>query len=154
MLRSLSTSRAVCVVIVALALAPVAGCGTKARAVVKGKVTFGGAPLKAGEVTFFTSDHRVGTAPIVDGKYEMKDAPVGDVKITVTIPPPSPVGAVGVARPKELGGMPTDMIPEAGDKTAGGKATPIPEKYKDVKTTDLTYTVEKGEHEYDIPLKP
>ena len=29
---------------------------------------------------------------------------------------------------------------------------PIPEKYASVETSGLTYTVEKGEHTYDITL--
>jgi hypothetical protein len=141
-----------------LTTALAAGCGgKKARAVVRGKVTFGGAPLRMGTVSFFTTDNRVGSAEIVDGKYEMKDAPVGDVKITVAIPPPTPQNPglrAGVPRPKELGGMPSEMVPEGDSTHPSGRATPIPERYKDFATTDLTYTVEMGEHEHDITLKP
>ncbi len=84
----------------------------------------------------------------------MKDAPVGDVKVTVTTPPLTRSTARPVPRPKDIAGMPTEMLPPDDEKESGSKSLPVPDKYKDVKTTDLTYTVEKGEHEYDIPLKP
>jgi hypothetical protein len=133
------------------------GGGKKPRAVVKGKVTFGGSPVGKAQISFYAADDpaSVGTAEVVDGKYEVKDAPIGDVKITVV----SAMTAIGSrmpqpAKPKEVGGMPSEMAPEGDAKHPAGKATPIPDKYKDFTTTDLTFTVEKGEHEHNITLKP
>jgi hypothetical protein len=140
-----------------VALAAGCGGGTTPRAVVKGKVTFGAGPVSKGQISFFSvSDPAsVGTGEIVDGNYEVKDAPVGEVKITVV----SAMTAIGagmrpVPRPKDVGGMPSDMAPEDDAKHPGGRGTPVPDKYKDFATTDLTYTVQRGEQEHNIPLKP
>jgi hypothetical protein len=146
--------------LLALALVVLAsGCnaGRKPRAVVKGKVTFGSGVVNKGQISFYSASDpaSVGTAEIVDGKYEVKDAPIGECKITVV----SAMTAIGanmrpVPKPKDVGGMPGDMAQEAPEKHPGGRPTPIPDKYKDFATTDLTYTVESGEHEYNFTLKP
>jgi hypothetical protein len=159
-LATLWTSRVVRIGLFSLALiALAAGCsaGKKPRAVVKGKVTWGASPLSKGQISFFSASDpaSVGTGEIVDGKYEVKDAPIGEVKITVI----SATTAIGAKmrlppRPKELGGMPSEMTPDGEDKHSGGGGIPVPDKYKDYKTTDLTFTVEKGENEYNATLKP
>src|SRR5262245_8778302 len=73
------------------------GCGPnyKARGTVKGKVTRAGRNLNSGNVMFYGKDNLTGSAAIDhEGNYVMKDAPLGDVKITVTVPklPPQGVG--------------------------------------------------------------
>src|SRR5262245_6990748 len=71
------------------------GCGPnyKARATVKGKVTFGGKALTVGSVMFHGKDNLTGSATIdKDGNFVMNDAPIGEVKITVTVPKPPPGG--------------------------------------------------------------
>jgi hypothetical protein len=155
-------SRVVHIGFFSLALIALAGgcaAGKKPRAVVKGNVTWGAGPLSRGQISFFSANDpaSVGTAEIVDGKYEVKDAPVGDVKITV-VSASSAIGA-GIRpapMPKDMAGMPADMIPEGAEKPGktGGRGIPVPDKYKDYKTTDLTFTVQRGENEYNIPLKP
>ncbi len=143
----------------AVLIALASGCGgggKKPRAVVKGQVTFGDAPVSKGSISFFSVDDpaSVGSGEILDGKYEVKDAPIGEVKITVV----SAASTIGIGMrppdpPKGVGGMPANMAPKEEDKKPV-RWMPLPEKYKDVTTTDLTYKVEKGEHEYNIPLKP
>ncbi len=133
-----------------------AGCGPdyKARAVVRGKVSFGSGAVNAGTVSFVSSDNRTGSAEIVKGKYEMNDAPIGDVKIIITIPP-NYIGGIKLnKRPENIQGMPSDMGGDESNKGAPGKATPVPDKYTKVETTPLTYTVIKGEQEYDIKMTP
>src|SRR5262245_51037409 len=76
------------------------GCGPnyKARAKVTGKVTFAGKPLTAGTVMFFGKDNLTGSATIdKHGMYAMNDAPIGEVKITVTVPRP-PEGGLGMMK--------------------------------------------------------
>ena len=141
-----------------------AGCGPnyKARATVKGKVTFANKTLTTGSVTFFGKDNITGSASIdKNGYYVMNDAPLGDVKITVSVPaqpmgglarggpspikPPKDSGSVNPDNPAQrisiMGAMPTNVVP-------------IPDKYANVETSDLTYTVQKGEQTYDINLTP
>jgi len=131
------------------------GCGPNyARGTVKGKVTFGNKSLTAGSVMFYGKDNVTGVATIgTDGTYVMNDAPLGEVKITVTVPklPPggmkhlkdAPVGPVmpGDTTPPTAGKIPTHVVP-------------IPEKYSKVETSGLTYVVKKGEQEHDLPLTP
>jgi hypothetical protein len=141
------------------------GCGPnyKARATVKGKVTFGNKTLTSGTVMFYGKQNLTGQASIdKNGNYEMKDAPIGDVKVTVTVqkPPEGGIGrmkmgpAVGAVKDSKsvapdgsgrsisiMGEMPTEVVL-------------IPEKYSQPDTSGLTYKVEKGEHVHNILLTP
>jgi len=112
---------------------------------------------------FITDDNRSGSTVIDQkGNYVMTDAPVGDVKITVTVPklggmaamrggkpgpPKSPVGEMKDPNNSEQGSTPQPAMDPS-------KIVPIPDKYSDVKTSGLTYKVEKGEQTHDIPLTP
>jgi hypothetical protein len=142
-----------------------AGCtpGYKSRGTVKGQVTIGGKPLYAGTVTFTTADNRGGSATIdQSGNYVMGDAPVGDVKVTVTVPKVG--GMVGMMGGKA--GPPKSPAGEMKDPNNPGqsgtpqpaidpkKIVPIPDKYASADTSGLTYKVEKGEQTFDIKLTP
>jgi hypothetical protein len=141
------------------------GCGPnyKARATVKGKVTFAGKALTIGNVTFHGKDNLMGSASIdKDGNYVMNDAPLGEVTITVTVPPPPP-GGIGMFKrgPAAKTGKDAKSVdPEGSGKTISvmgampSQVVSISEKYASVETSGLTYTVEKGEHTHDIPLTP
>jgi len=149
--------------LLALAVAAAEGCA-KPKAVVNGKVLLAnGQPVTAGTVSFWGSDNRVGSAPIgSDGSYSVPDAPVGDVKITLSTPPPRMVMGDKGGMPKApgdiAGGMPTDKVPEgmSGGALKPQNVVPIPDKYKDVATTPLTWTVAKSEEpqQHDIVLEP
>jgi hypothetical protein len=145
-----------------IVLITVAGCGagTSAKAKVKGRVKFFDKYLNAGTVAFLSKNGQIGSANLdSDGNYEMSDAPVGDVKITVKVPIP-PLGPVGKAA-KAPPGVPP-MRPPGGD--GGIASTPpsidprkivqIPGKYGDADKSGLTYTVEKGEQTHNITLSP
>lgn len=148
-----------------VALVFVAGCGPdhKARAKVKGKVKFFDKYLTAGTVAFTTKDGRVGAANIdFEGNYEMADAPIGEVTITVMVPkqPKGPKsGKAGPVQPPP--GLPPMQGPGSGEIGKGDtpsidftKIVSIPPKYESVDTSGLKYTVEKGEHVHDITLTP
>jgi hypothetical protein len=69
-----------------LALFSLPGCGKK-RAVVKGKITWNNQPLKMGTIAFIAANNLTGSSQITNGTYTVNDAPVGDVKIVITMPP-------------------------------------------------------------------
>jgi hypothetical protein len=79
-----------------LALAGAAGCGSSSdKAHLKGKVTVNGQPLPAdaiGTVTFQTTkpgQGKMASAPIENGAYEVLEAPVGPLKVLITVQQPS-----------------------------------------------------------------
>jgi hypothetical protein len=139
------------------------GCGPnyKARATVKGMVTFAGKNLTTGSVMFHGQHNLTGSATIdKNGNYICNDAPLGDVTITVSVPK-VPDGGIGRIMPPGMKDKSTKSV----DPSGSGKSisimgdmpsnvVPIPEKYADVKTSGLTYTVKRGENTYDIPLTP
>lgn len=145
------------------------GCGPnyKARATVKGKVTFGGKALTVGSIMFHGKNNLTGGATIdKDGNYVMNDAPIGDVTITVTVPK-QPQG--GIARMKigpgagpggKDGKDSKSVDPTDSSKTISimsampTNVVAIPEKFGEVATSGLTYTVVKGEQTHDIVMKP
>jgi hypothetical protein len=138
------------------------GCGAKERAVVKGKVTIGTKTLTAGNVIFWGADNMTATA-VIDkhGNYAMNDAPVGEVKITVTVPPIPPGGLEKVQNMMKHPGLKgiKSVDPESGKSISivgdmPATIVPIPDRYGNVSTSNLTYTVQRGEQSYDIPLSP
>lgn len=145
-----------------------AGCGPdyKARATVKGTVSFAGKNLTAGTVMFHGKNNLSGSATIdKNGNYKMNDAPLGEVKVTVFVPKMPPGGTKRMKmlggdkkKSKELKEM-KSVDPETGKSIAimgdmPDNILPIPDRFASVETSGLTYTVQKGEHTFDIPLKP
>jgi hypothetical protein len=138
------------------------GCGPdfKSRGVVKGKVTKGKKPLTTGTVMFYRKDGVTASASIdPDGNYEMKDAPVGECKVTVVVNA-LPMDPTVRARLKG-GGMkmpegPHDPSKAGPDLPSGPKVpkevVPIDPKYSNIETSGLSFTVQKGEQTYDIDL--
>jgi hypothetical protein len=141
------------------------GCGPdyKARATVKGKVTFAGKNLTVGNVMFYGNNNVTGSASIdKNGNYFMSDAPLGDVKITVSVPPEPPGGW---ARFKMGPAFKDAKETKSVDPEGSGRSisivgeipthvVPIPPKYANVETSGLTFRVERGEQTHDINLKP
>ncbi len=130
---------------------PLAACGGKKTGVVTGKVTFKEKPLNAGSVVFYGEDGRVDSGNIdSDGSYRINRAPVGNVTVTVTVPPDV------AARPPTK--APGDRArPHPGDKEkpppSEVKAVQIPKKYSDKKSSGLLFTVTTGEQTIPIELK-
>lgn len=138
------------------------GCGPdyKSRGVVKGKVTSGKRALTTGSVMFINKDGVSASAGIdPDGNYEMKDAPVGECKVTVTVTelPMDPM-----VRARLMGKGPKmpegPKNPESADSPAPPLAkipkevVPIDPKYSKPETSGLSFTVKKGEQTYNIEL--
>jgi hypothetical protein len=159
---SLARYRNLATIIVLLAVAA-SGCGPneKARAKVKGRVKFFDKYLTAGTVGFIAKDGRTGAANIdSDGNYEMTDAPIGDVTITVKVPSigrgtekARPTPPKGVPEAKMPGGSADEksFVPSSIDPS---KIVQIPGRYGSAETSGLTYTVTKGEQTKDIILTP
>lgn len=145
------------------------GCGGldyKARGTVKGKVTIGPKHLTIGTVAFYSTKDEgyTGTASIdKNGNYVMTDAPLGEVKITVSVPslPPG-----GLARMK-FGPTPKDQKDKGGSVDPNDPrrkitimgdlpehVVPIPGKYSTTDSSGLTYTVQRGEQTHNIELQP
>jgi hypothetical protein len=141
-----------------------AGCtpSYKARATVKGKVTFAGKALTTGSVMFYGKNNITGSASIdKDGNYVMNDAPLGDVTITVSAPVPPPEAIMRRGGPRGKAGKESKSVnPENPSQSIPlmpampSRFVPIPEKYAKPETSGLTYKVEKGEQTHDITLTP
>jgi hypothetical protein len=133
----------------------VVGCGGpdyKRRAVVRGKVTLDGKPVTVGTVMFYGPNNMTSTASIdEDGYYTMADAPLGEVRITVTVPKLPPGGVThlkGAPPPPHPPGSPPPPDPAS----VLAKVVSIPVRYSNPETSPLTYTVEPREQEFDIKL--
>ena len=144
---------------VLLALVPVmaaAGCGSS-KVKITGTVSYKGALLKGGVVTFSSVAGKYSpTARIAeDGTYTIENCPTGPVKILVdteSIKPPAP-GAIKAPRnapPPGKGGSanytPTD--PEDMSK----RYVAIPLEYSDPRNSKLDYEVKSGETKHNITL--
>jgi ABC-type glycerol-3-phosphate transport system substrate-binding protein len=141
------------------------GCGgPPPRAVVKGTVSIDGKSLTTGNVMFWGDKNVTATATISEsGEYVMNDAPIGDVKITVTVPriPPGLLEKMQAksGKFKEINKGIKSVDPESGKSisimgSVPATIVPIPEKYADVSTSNLTFTVKAGEQTKDLPLTP
>jgi hypothetical protein len=130
-----------------------AGCGP-ASGTISGKVSYKGAILKGGNVSFVSADGKIAkSSPIAeDGSYSIEKMPVGTVKISVET---KTLEQAAKARRND----PPPGQTRPGDKTqsdpaeAAKRYVPIPEKYADPNTSELTYTVTSGTQPHDIELK-
>jgi hypothetical protein len=139
--------------LVCLALVFLPGCGKKARATVKGKVSFMKQHLTAGTVSFIAADGRNGSSIIKsDGTYAVNDAPVGEVTITVTTPKRAPVPET--KPPPGMKGMPKEFQPPDAEEPKAVRVVPAPEKYGKVETSTLKFSVQPGTQDHDIELTP
>ena len=148
-------------------LALTAGCSSSAT--VSGKVSYKGEPLQSGIVLFVADNGWTGSSSInPDGTYSIPKAPPGQVKIAVDTLQP----AQGADRPGMMGSGPMKgpppgmtMVPpkdanvpkEVFEKSPlynapKLKIVPIPDKYKKVETSGLTYEVKRGKQEHNIDL--
>lgn len=134
------------------------GCGgPTARSTVKGQVKLGEKNLTAGTVIFTsTKDNTSGSGPIdKDGNYVVRDAPLGDVKISVTVPKGMMMGKIDsqmAKGPPGVGAMPEGNAGPGGIDPA--KIVNIPDKYSNPDTSGLTHKIEAGEQTHNITLTP
>jgi len=129
-----------------------AGCGSGSGSV-SGKVTYKGAPVTGGNLTFIPP---AGLATISvpineDGTYSAAKVPAATVKICVE---------TESIKPKP-GGTPKYQPPPGATPPPGYLSGPvikgvyvkIPDKYANPDTTDLTYTVKSGKQDFTVELK-
>jgi hypothetical protein len=143
-----------CLVLLALALPlSLAGCGGSALATVSGKVTYQGAALKGGKVIFVRSDGKPGATAYIgeDGVYTIDKVPAGKVTVCVETASLNPARFSRIPKNMNLPANAPNRPPDT-EKMAK-RFVPIPAKYADPKTSNLTYNVESGQQKNDIDLK-
>jgi hypothetical protein len=135
--------------VILLFVLAISGCGKSGAptATVSGTVTYRGAPVTAGTVSFFGPDNRVATTSInPDGTYTATNVPVGEVTVAVNTPRPvTELKKAAKQNKKRFGvGVP---YPETVDRIS------IPVDYSNPAKSGLGLTVVKGSQPYDIVLK-
>ena len=150
--------RAVLAVLVAVPLVVAVGVLLRplfsGKGSVHGTVTLNGAPVPWGRISFVgETGYRVSkTSQIKNGRYEIKDIPTGPVKISVESFQ-APALAPGSATNPMVKGFGPPKGAEPPPEVAG-KYLPIPPRYGSPDTSDLEYTVRRGDQEHDVPLSP
>src|SRR5262245_47283891 len=134
-----------------------AGCGPS-TGTVSGKVTFEGKDLPMGSINFVPEKGNAKTGAIQDGKYTVDEVPLGEAKVTITVPM-----AVAGGGPFSKGGPPAGkgivpkdvQVPQGFDPSKANMASSvkIPQQYADGSTTPLKYTVVSGKQTKDFDLK-
>jgi hypothetical protein len=129
----------------ALVLLAAAGCSPP-KAVVSGTVSYKGQPVTTGEVHFLAPDGQSRSGLITAaGAYQVDDAPVGPVTVTVVATqlvreaaaaPPSPNGTDEPAPPARVLAVPL-----------------VPPKYNDRQTSGLHYTIAPGRQTIPLDLQ-
>jgi hypothetical protein len=128
-------------VIAAALLAWLSGCGPS-TATVTGKVSYKGATLGAGEIHFVAGNGESRSGLVnPDGSYEIKFAPMGEVKVAV-------ISYID-DRPRTGPGVLEKSVPAA--KALNPKSA-LPEKYSNAETSGLTYVIRAGTQNIDIAL--
>jgi hypothetical protein len=144
----------------------VTGCGGASNATVSGKVTYKGAPVKGGYVTFVSANGVTRPGPIAeDGTYTINQLPTGPAKIAVETDSVKPLGGTGKGKTASGGPPPKKYGPPPGSEQGSVPYKPpdlseranryvqIPEKYADFDKSGLTYTVTGGSQKHDIVLE-
>ena len=144
---SLSTPRLAAALLLAAALACLAGCGENVpKNLVTGKVTLEGKPV-SGQVVFLAADGKEYTALITGaGGYSIANAPAGEARVMVR----AVGGAAPQAAPPRDGGdvkMPPTTTP------GGEQGAAPPAKYASP-DTGLKVNVTGGKQTFDITLNP
>jgi len=130
----------------ALLVFALAGC-SRPKGTVTGKVSYNGEAVPSGTVAFYGKDDEVSSAPIgPDGTYEATKVPLGEVKVTVTTPPPPDPNAA-----ERLKNNP--MVIERGIVIKQEKVVSVPRKYNLPGTSGISLTVTQGSQPFDIALK-
>lgn len=129
------------IVVMAMALPVLQGCGSgqskRVTGKVDGAVTFNDQPVKAGTVYLERKDSGDGSSAPLDSSGKFK------------VPDPLPVGTYIVVV------MPIVLSP---DEIADGKQPPpsddIPEKYRSPSTSGLTFEIKEGQNTLQIKMAP
>lgn len=123
------------------------GCGGEDVGRVSGTVRVGGQPLSEGVVVFEDAAAGISVNATIgaDGSYTAKTYDRNGL----------PPGTYQVAiKPASIGDGETPLASDPAQST-GAAQSPIPEKYRSTKTSDLSATVAAGENPpFDFDLKP
>ena len=125
-----------------------AGCSSTGT--VKGKVSYHGAVVKGGTVTFFYGDGRgIPIGILEDGSYTLDRLPLGQVKVCVD------TSALDPKKHKRYSYAPPPgaKAPPGFSPTSPEVYVAIPAKYADPAKTDLAYEVTAGTQTHDIEMK-
>jgi hypothetical protein len=122
-----------------LSLAVVVGCGAKrpSSAVISGKVTYNGAPVSGGVVTFHSKEGVYVSGISTDGAFNAADLPEGEMIVTIETESVNPAKKQHVyeAKAGAAGGQIAKQYAKAGGAEAAAKGTAIPKGAgKDTKT--------------------
>jgi hypothetical protein len=150
-----------------LVLALASGCGSKTTRA-SGQVLLDGKPLPGGIVTFVPVEGKApATATIQeDGTFDMPNAPVGPVQVTVNnlaLKPGKPEVAEAPRRKGPRGRIPPPAVEQAKRERLGvpqkgepekmpGTYVPIPPEYLRIETSGLTLNVQRGGDPHTIEL--
>lgn len=140
-----------------LALLPLAGCSGGSKSVsVSGKVMYKGAPVTGGTLTLHPTDGKgAGTTITIDpsGTFSMNEIPTGPKTVTIETESikSTPTGNYA---------PPPGMKPPAGadpgkqhvDASNLPKYVPIPKKYANPTTSQLTWDIGKGKNDKTFEL--
>ncbi len=123
----------------------VSGC-SPSQANVKGTVTYQNKPLSSGEVHFISDKGSSRSALIGPlGTFEIKDAPIGEVRVSVV----SYKSASGKLKGPSVGKKNDNEEPEE----VAARTSAIPTKYNDSKSSELVFTISHGTQTIAIDLK-
>lgn len=123
----------------AIANCGLGGCTSRpGTASVSGSVSYKNQSLPVGTITFIGEGKGspVASGEIRNGSYKV-DAPVGPVKIAITTPPPTRAPPPGVP---------------AADARQPVQSVPIADRYGNIGTSGLSFTVIRGAQSHDINL--
>jgi hypothetical protein len=171
-MMGLPTRGRVCfVAVVSILAVTAAGCKQgPVHGIVSGKVLLDGKPLPGGTLSFVSS--QPGTSTIFakideSGNYGPVDLPLGEIQVAVdnrSLAPPPPRGNVDpTAHMKrlspELRKMRADTVKQQtaapqpeGVPAQSGNYVKIPDRYYQIESSNIRFSVEAGEHQRDIPL--
>ena len=121
------------------------GC-SPSKAVVTGKVSYKGELVTTGEIHFIGEAGESRSSAIgSDGKYQIDDAPVGP--ITVTIVATKLTSKTEKAQPAPDGESPPEPVQTMVTTSL------VPKKYNDPQTSKLNHTIKRGAQTIDFPLE-
>lgn len=124
---------------------------------IHGKVTYKGAPVTAGTITFFAKEGGMYPRPLnADGTYDVSSLPAGEMAVTVetesanTNAKMPTYGRPGKDSKSPMIGPVPEGAPTPG--TGGGAYVKIPSKYATKELSGLTVTLVRGGQEKDFDL--
>lgn len=128
------------------------GCGGGASSGrVQGNVTVNRKPVTGGIIRFY-SDTGASVGGQIDssGRFQVADAPLGDVRVTVTTSHLKPTSGKNTALPAQMSKPPADAIVVPGDAVV--TFVEVDPAFESVDTTKLTATVKAGDNSIDFSL--